>query len=60
MPIITESTFSGRTPADSNAALHAAVCNCVDEVFLKAPPNVPKAVRFAPTIKIPVKMKRKL
>jgi hypothetical protein len=29
-------------------------------VFLKVPPNVPNAVRFAPTMKIPVNMQREL
>lgn len=57
-PKLTESTCSGLTPADSNAAFAAAVCSCVADVFLKAPPNVPKAVRLAPTIKIPIQRNR--
>lgn len=52
--MFTESIWSGRNPAASIAAFDAAVCNCVEVTFLKAPPNVPKAVRLALTIKIPV------
>lgn len=52
--MITVSTWSGRTPADSSVALHAWACNWVPVTFFKVPPNVPNAVRFAPTMKIPL------
>lgn len=60
LPMTTESTWSGRTPAASRVALHAAVCSNDPFVFLNAPPNVPKAVRLAPTMKIPLKIQRKI
>ena len=40
-------------PIKESLPLHAAVCNWVAVTFLKAPPNVPKAVLLAPTMKIP-------
>jgi hypothetical protein len=51
--MLTESICSGVSPAAEIAALQAAVCNCVDVVFLNAPPNVPNGVRLAATMKIP-------
>lgn len=51
--MLTVSTFSGLTPASAKAALHAAVCNWVIDVFLNEPPNVPNAVLLAPTMKTP-------
>jgi hypothetical protein len=53
--MFTESICSGVNPADEIAAFAAAVCNCVDVVFLKAPPNVPNAVLLAPTMKTPLR-----
>lgn len=52
-PMTTESTNSGLTPAALNTALLATVCRFVAVVFRSEPPNVPKAVRLAPTMKTP-------
>lgn len=56
-PMLTVSTCSGFTPADESAALAATVCKSVADTVLNAPPKVPKAVRLAPTMKIPIKVR---
>lgn len=56
-PITVESICSPFKPASFKAAWAATVCNWVAEVFLNAPPKVPKAVRLAATTKTPVQQK---
>lgn len=51
--MFTESICSGLRPAAAMAAFAAVICNWADDVFLKAPPKVPNAVRLAATMKIP-------
>lgn len=51
--MVTLSTRSGLTPADSSVALAAITCSWLADVFFRAPPKVPNGVRLAPTIKIP-------
>lgn len=51
--MFTLSTRFGATPADSSAAFAATTCSWVADVFFSEPPNVPKAVRLAPTMKMP-------
>lgn len=48
--MFTVSICSGLSPAALMASLAQAVCSWPDEVFLNAPPKVPKAVRFAATM----------
>lgn len=53
LPMITELTFSGDKFASLSACWATMVCSWVADTFLKAPPNVPKAVRRAATTKTP-------
>lgn len=52
-PIVTESISSPFTPAESRAARDAISPNSIDDVSFSRPPNAPKAVLLAPTIKTP-------
>lgn len=56
----TESTASGLTLPDANAALAATSCNSAALVLTNFPPYVPKGVLFAATINIPKLKKERL
>lgn len=50
-PTMTELISSGLTFPATSAALEACTIRSVDEVLTNLPPKVPKAVRFAATMK---------
>eukprot|EP01137_Pigoraptor_chileana_P003279 Opistho-2@43240 len=55
LPTMTESTMSGRIFAEAKAALDASTARSVAVRCFSLPPNVPKAVRLAATMKIPAR-----